>query len=93
MLRRVVHPSGHPIVEVVDRDEARLIGRLCVINVRNGEIRRPCGSLPGPVSLLDIPPAPPDSRTVPEMGFMLPDIPRKDTGGERWVCNPNIKQA
>jgi len=26
---------------------------------------------------------PPDSRTVPGMGFMLPDVPRKDTGGER----------
>jgi len=26
-----------------------------------------------------------DSRTVPEMGFMLPDSPEKHTGGERWV--------
>jgi len=25
---------------------------------------------------------------IPEMGFHLPDIPRKDTGGERWVSNP-----
>ena len=32
-------------------------------------------------------------RTVPEMRIMCRMVPRKDTGGERRLPNPNIKQA
>jgi len=93
MLRRVVHPSGHPIVVVVERDEARLIGRLCVINVRNVGIRRPCEPLPATRFTVGYSSLLPAFRTVLEMGFMLPDSLRIDTGGERWVLNPGRKQA
>jgi len=35
----------------------------------------------------------PPTVPVPEMRIILLSVPEKDTGGERWVLTPKVKQA
>jgi len=79
-LRNVAQGEAHPMTEVR-------------INVSNALLRRPRAGLSLPVSLLDSSSPGWVSRLkVDNLGWVVSSL-KIDTGGERWVSDPRLKQA
>jgi len=87
MLRRVItFPVGHPIIGNVAQSGPRSSAGVRV-NVSYARLWAHRRAFPPPVSLSGIPFSRLETGNILEMGFMLPDSSKIDTGGERRSSN------